>query len=673
MIRPSIGRSAGALILGLGVSAAPTPARGEPEWVAMRSGHLTVISDAGEKRARQVALQFTAIEELFGSLAGARPRVTRPVRVFAMTDAAAMKELMPSAFRGKNKAHPAGVFVRGGDAHTVVMRVDVGDEHPYHVLYHEYVHLLNELSYRRLPLWLNEGLAEFYGSADIEEDVAYFGQLFPWHVALLRQRSPLPLDRFFEVAHSSPDYNERDRTGVFYAQAATLTHFFIIGDKGERRAALSEYARLVGGGMPEPEARRQALGDLKRLEKAYRVYLRRRVFEAFKLEAALNSRPVVRLPTTQAHLQSLAADFLAASGERKAARARLEAALAEEPQQAVAHRVLGRLLAWEGKTSEAVAALEKATNANPQDFLTWYRLGITDWRDNDAPSKARRERALRRAVELMSGYALARAALAETLVEAGGCSEEAITHARKARALEPTEASHALTLVRTYRACGRSAEASTLEAEMLSASLNDPGDLGRIVAFLKDAGRQEEAEAYLKKAREAQPGNVETLHALAHFFGAAKRHDEAEEALRAALAINPKDAHLLNDLAYQNADRNVRVEEALVLAERALSLRGTDDAAILDTRGWALFRLGRFVEAERDLRRAAAQADNVEILSHLGDVLAALGRPEPALAQWRRALELAGPDNELRPELEKKVAAAQASTGAAPSTNTTVP
>jgi hypothetical protein len=46
MIRPSIGRSAGALILGLGVSAAPTPAQGEPEWVAMRSGHLTVISDA---------------------------------------------------------------------------------------------------------------------------------------------------------------------------------------------------------------------------------------------------------------------------------------------------------------------------------------------------------------------------------------------------------------------------------------------------------------------------------------------------------------------------------------------------------------------------------------------------------------------------------------------------
>jgi tetratricopeptide (TPR) repeat protein len=657
MSRSSIGRSAGALILGLLVSAAATPVRGETEWVAMRSAHLTVISDAGEKRAREVALQFTAIEELFASLAGARPRVTRPVRVFAMTDTASMKELIPGAFRGKGKSHPAGVFVRGGDTHTIVMRLDVGDKHAYHVLNHEYVHLLTELSYRRLPVWLNEGLAEFYGSAHIEEDVAYFGVLFPWQVQLLRERSPLPLDRFFEVVHSSPDYNERDRTGVFYAQAATLTHFFILGDKGERRASLSKYARLVSSGTPEPEARRQALGDLKRLEKAYRGYLGHSIFMRFKLEAALNRRPVVRLPLTQAHLQSLAADFLVASGQRKAARARLEAALTAEPQLPITHRVHGRLLAAEGKTAEAVTALEKATNADPQDFLTWYRLGLTGWRDNDAPSKARREGALRRAVELTPGYALARVALAEILVESGACSEEAITYAREALALEPTETSHALTLVRTYRACDKSTDASALEGEILSTSLNDPEDLRRIVAFLKDAGRQEEAEVYLKKARQAQPRNVETLRTLAYFFGAANRLDEAEEALRAALAISPKDAALLNHLAYQNADRNVRVEEALALAEKALSLRGTDDAAILDTRGWALFRLGRFVEAERDLRRAATQADHVEILSHFGDVLAALGRPEAALAQWRRALELAGPDDELRPELEKKVAA----------------
>ena len=115
------------------------------------------------------------------------------------------------------------------------------------------------------------------------------------------------------------------------------------------------------------------------------------------------------------------------------------------------------------------------------------------------------------------------------------------------------------------------------------------------------------------------------------------RWSDAERDLLAALALSPSEPQVLNYLGYGWVDRGVRLEEGLQLIERAL--RGDPHAAyLLDSRGWALFRLGRFDEAVTALETAVVRApSNVEILDHLGDALWRVGRTREARFQWARA------------------------------------
>jgi len=101
-------------------------------------------------------------------------------------------------------------------------------------------------------------------------------------------------------------------------------------------------------------------------------------------------------------------------------------------------------------------------------------------------------------------------------------------------------------------------------------------------------------------------------------------------------------------------ERGVRLPEALALIEKALKLQ-PDNPSVLDSRGWALFKLGRLAEAERDLRRALESLPSAVVLDHLGDVLAAQGRPAEAEAAWRQALEQRDATDERRTAIQRKL------------------
>src|SRR2546426_5085130 len=190
------------------------------DWVMAKTTNFVVVSDAGEKSARRVARQFEIFRELFRSVLNARAETTRPLVVLATRDESGMKELLPRHYRVKGGVHPAGIFMGGGDMHHIALRLDVEGAHPYQVVYHEYTHLLIRGSFPQVPLWLNEGLAEFYASAEIDETDVRFGQLFPRHVRLLRERTMLPVSKLLAIDASSPEYNESSRVGAFYAGAA---------------------------------------------------------------------------------------------------------------------------------------------------------------------------------------------------------------------------------------------------------------------------------------------------------------------------------------------------------------------------------------------------------------------------------------------------------------------
>ena len=109
-----------------------------------------------------------------------------------------------------------------------------------------------------------------------------------------------------------------------------------------------------------------------------------------------------------------------------------------------------------------------------------------------------------------------------------------------------------------------------------------------------------------------------------------------------------------------NADRNVKVEEALGMIQRALALE-PNNSAYLDSLGWALFRLGRLDAAEESVKKALGRQDkNAVILDHLGDILQGRGRTAEAVESWQKALRGEDDEGELdRARVERKIRDAQ--------------
>ncbi|RMF54915.1 MAG: tetratricopeptide repeat protein, partial [Calditrichaeota bacterium] len=101
---------------------------------------------------------------------------------------------------------------------------------------------------------------------------------------------------------------------------------------------------------------------------------------------------------------------------------------------------------------------------------------------------------------------------------------------------------------------------------------------------------------------------------------------------------------LLNNFSYSLAERGIRLEEALEMANRALELE-PNNGAFLDTVGWIYFKLGDYQQALYYIKRAVEHREgSAEVLEHLGDVYYQLGEQEKAQEYWQKAYEK-DPDN----------------------------
>jgi len=144
----------------------------------------------------------------------------------------------------------------------------------------------------------------------------------------------------------------------------------------------------------------------------------------------------------------------------------------------------------------------------------------------------------------------------------------------------------------------------------------------------------------------------ELLYARALTYERIDRVDAAEVDLRRLIEIDPENADALNALGYTLADRTDRYQEALGLIERALKLK-PDTAAIVDSLGWVLYRLGRIKEALPHLRRAFELQRDAEIAAHLGEVLWVNGERDEARSIWRLGHEIDPDSRALKQALER--------------------
>ncbi|MET0555842.1 MAG: tetratricopeptide repeat protein [Vicinamibacteria bacterium] len=642
------GRAGLAVVLWLGSAGLQAA---EPKWSVARSPRFTVVGPVGEREVREKAYELEQFHGLVSSALNLRTASTRPVVVFAVPGAEEMRTALGGA---SGKAVPDGFF-RRGDTHQIVVRLDLpGDD----TLHHEYVHLLNSLNFGRLPLWLDEGLAGFYSTAVLEGDRVRYAQVSPIAIAVLRHSPLLPLSRLLAAHHGSPEYGGTHRPAMFHVQSAVLTHYLMMDERGAHRRMLAEYLNQLAAGATDEQAEQRAFGGAEALDKAFSSYARRFQFFSVRANGTFDPQAITTAPLSAADALAYQATLELGGRREDSARSLAERAVAADPRSALAQRVLGQTLA-DARPVEALAAFERAAAADPADLMTHYYLGTTENGADDADA-ARRERSLRKGLAIQPKHAPSRAALARLLRRAGR-TDEALGNATVAFDQEPQEPQFALVLAEVLRAAGRGPEADAVEGRVVQAAHTDPAKLAAAAFYLERNERATDRDALLQKTFAAKPRSAPVLGVLGHLFEEAGRSDDAEAVYRHALAVNPQDVSALNALGYLNAERNVRVPEALGHIEAALKIV-PDDPDLLDSRGWALFRLNRLPDAERDLRRAAAGAPVATVLDHLAQVLAARGAAAEARAQWTKALAA----DQLSPKLKAAIEARLAGSAAAP-------
>lgn len=163
--------------------------------------------------------------------------------------------------------------------------------------------------------------------------------------------------------------------------------------------------------------------------------------------------------------------------------------------------------------------------------------------------------------------------------------------------------------------------------------------------FLRERKENQAAFDLYSEALNSTPNNIELLYGRAMTAESLHRLSALEDDLKKILEIDPNNDVALNALGYTLTDRTDRHQEALVLIEKALSLK-PDDPFYLDSLGWVYYRLGNLEAAIRYLKQAIGLQDDVEFLAHLGEVLWQQGRHAKAKKIWQQGLKQTK-DNEL--------------------------
>ena len=166
-----------------------------------------------------------------------------------------------------------------------------------------------------------------------------------------------------------------------------------------------------------------------------------------------------------------------------------------------------------------------------------------------------------------------------------------------------------------------------------------------LAALWQEFGRWDKCLETLEHARRLAPvTSVDLLVMQSQAYDQLDRHAEALVVLREAQALEPNNPLVQNNIGYLLLEQDQNLEEAAALIEK--SVKATPNSgSVVDSLGWAQFKLGRFKEAEATLRRATELTPySPEVRKHLGEVLVKLDRLPEAAEQWERALAFVFPE-----------------------------
>ncbi len=441
----------------------------------------------------------------------------------------------------------------------------------------------------------------------------------------------------------------------------------VYADKGDVEAAAAMYEKAS---QKNPSAE-----SFQRLAAAYEQ------LKEYKLAAETIRKALAQNPENAPDLRKALAQDLINAGEYKEAIAAFEGVVEDDPEDAESLLRISMLHIQTGDLVKAREAQTKALAVDPESIeiaLNEVSLRQGEGRPREAitqlktildgivrPNYSAQQRARR--IDLLERLAVMHRMMDQP--------NEAVGVYREILSLDPAmEARVSAEIVDTYRGGKKLAEA---QKESDAAIKKFPKDKGVIVlraALDADMGRVDIATSEVKKLLDGTDDRSVYM-TLAELYEKGKKFDDARKALeeaekrspeqsdkvsvwfmrgamfekmknlplaeaefRKVLAVVPDHTPTLNYLGYMLTDRNTRLNEALGMIEKVIA-REPNNGAYLDSLGWAYYRMGKFAQAEEQIRKAVDLAPGDPTMNdHYGDALFQQKKVKEAVAAWEEAL-----------------------------------
>lgn len=315
---------------------------GEATWIEVRSPHFSVITDAGERRGREVATRFEQMRAVFAKLiTNAKVNLPIPLQIVAFRSTKELRQVSP-LWHGK-PVELAGLFQPGSDRCFIML--DMSVENPWGVVFHEYAHqLMNGTLSAEMDPWFEEGFAEYFSTIEVNSRQAMVGKIPPVTYDVIRQQGMMKVADLMRVQHNSATYNESgDKRTVFYAESSMMVHYLFDNDLFPKLAVYFDLK--FNKNLPVEDAIQQAFGmSAANFDKTIRSYVASNQFRYYRMPtpADIETTGYTTRPLTATDASALIADIHGHSPDyHEKAVSEFEEILKTDPGNAAACRGLG--------------------------------------------------------------------------------------------------------------------------------------------------------------------------------------------------------------------------------------------------------------------------------------------------------------------------------------------
>jgi tetratricopeptide (TPR) repeat protein len=423
---------------------APASAAEPSPWLEVHSTHFTIITDAGDKKGREVALRFEQMRAVFSNLL-TKDRLNQPVplTILAFKNDKSYYQLAP--LRSGQPIDVPGFFLPGEDQDFIVL--NLFEDEPWRAVAHDFAHMLLDYNYPPAQEWFDEGLAEYFSSIRVDNRKVEIGgdpELRPSASENLLQsqvdaRPPksltellgdkvwLSIPDLFSMRYDASSYREGSHHTMFYAESWMVMHYLINQKKLPETGGYFDL--VLNQHVPVDEAIQKAYGMTPaQFEQAVRDYFHSQTALSTAVDATRQNNPnapaasaqpyhfpvpvgpddvtINSNPLPEADARAICAGIEVRIPERREAGLKDLEALATTPTSvqsrksaekkaddqsltlATGNEIAHRALAWDhiehGEFNEAASELSDAASLNQSDLWIRYYLSVLKYRMAEA-------------------------------------------------------------------------------------------------------------------------------------------------------------------------------------------------------------------------------------------------------------------------------------------------